>query len=262
MDLTEVGARGSLAPAARHPWELARLDVVERLIAAQVELADGALAIDVGCGDTFVAAGLSRRFPAARVCAVDPAFTDAIVADLRRQAPAVSLFHSLDAAAAVVDRPAALVLLMDVLEHVDDDRALLRDLARRPFVDARTRLLITVPAYQALFCSHDVFLGHRRRYSGRRLRATVEASGLEVIDSGSIFSTLVPLRLLQVLAERLMAPRGRAATTGLVTWNGGPVRTQILRRLLRADAAAGAVLRRAGVTLPGLSIFALCRTSV
>src|SRR5690606_14588702 len=58
---------------------------------------------------------------------------------------------------------ADLVLLADVLEHVDDDAGALRWLldALSPGAHA----LITVPAGPELWSAHDVALGHRRRYT-------------------------------------------------------------------------------------------------
>jgi len=55
------------------------------------------------------------------------------------------------------------VLLMDVLEHVDDDTGLLREYVQN--AAPGTRFLITVPAFMWMWSGHDVFLEHRRRYT-------------------------------------------------------------------------------------------------
>ena len=92
MDLAEARARtsGEQTAESRHPWETARLDVVDRLIAAHVRLAPDSTVLDVGCGDTFVAEQLSARYPGARFCAVDTAFTE----DLRRGLSHPSRWHT------------------------------------------------------------------------------------------------------------------------------------------------------------------------
>jgi hypothetical protein len=263
MDLAEARERRFDQPA-RHPWELARLDIVRSIIARHAPLGAGAVAIDVGCGDVFVAEQLGAGYPQARFYAVDTGFTDDLIDRIRGRisVPNVLPFASLDAVARRLDRPASLVLLMDVIEHVADDRAFLTDLVRGPSIDRETSLLITVPAYQGLFCSHDRFLGHYRRYSHARLLELVRAAGLRVVDKGSFFTSLLPVRLLQVAKERLLgAEAPAAASTGLVTWQGGPALSGLLKRMLVLDASVSRALRHVSVPLPGLSIYAVCRRS-
>ena len=62
-----------------------------------------------------------------------------------------------------------LITCLDVIEHTPDDRATLPELRRvtRP----GGWLLVTVPAYQALWSQHDEANHHFRRYSRRMLRA-------------------------------------------------------------------------------------------
>ena len=83
---------------------------------------------------------------------------------------------------------ADVVLLLDVLEHLDDDAAALQT-ARRA-LGADGLLVVTVPAYQWLWSAHDVALGHRRRYTARGLRRLVETAGFSVVRV-SYFNTLL-----------------------------------------------------------------------
>src|SRR5207247_1080807 len=80
------------------------------------------------------------------------------------------------------------VLLLDVIEHLDDDVAAL-ETARRALRPGGL-LVITVPAYRWLWSGHDVALGHRRRYSARGLARLVERAGLHVVHA-SYFNTLL-----------------------------------------------------------------------
>jgi SAM-dependent methyltransferase len=258
MDLSEAK---DLPPAHRHPWEIARLWVMRRLIQADVQLGAGDAVIDIGCGDAFVLAHLARAFPAARFFGVDSALSDEAIQ--QRQSglpPNVHLYRDLDALPPL-DRPAALILLMDVIEHIEDDHGFLVGLRARPLVGAQTRFLVTVPAYQSLFGAHDVFLRHFRRYSNGQLRECLERAGLRVLEIGYFFSSLLPLRVLQVLKEH--AGRTVEATgTGLSEYRGGPVMTTVISRVLIADAFTTLALQKLGIRVPGLSNFALCRTSV
>lgn len=259
MDLAEAKVRGFTA-GSRHPWERARLALAAQLIARYVPLRPGDVVLDVGCGDTFVVESLAKQYPHVSFFAVDSAFTPDLMAmfEQRLTVPNVSLFASLDAVPST--SAAALVLLMDVLEHVEDDHAMLRNVTARPCVTGDTRWLITVPAYAGLFCSHDRFLGHYRRYSTRTFQALMTESGLAPIVSGHLFSSLVPVRLLQTLGERLSRPPDQSPT-GLATWRGGEWLARCLASVLEWDGRMGLTLLRLGISIPGLSNFAICRTS-
>lgn len=91
----------------------------------------------------------------------------------------------------------------NVLEHIGDDAAVLRDLWKvlRP----GGRLAIYVPAFPVLFSAMDTYVGHRRRYRHRRrsLATLVEASGLHVERAAYVDC----LGFFAALAYRFMADR-------------------------------------------------------
>lgn len=263
MDLAEAGALGT-EPAVRHPWETSRLEFVRGLIRRHVVLGSPAVVIDIGCGDTFVVGELAGEYHEAVFYAIDTAFTDELVEGHRARLPNARIrrFASLEAVQPPIEGSASLILLMDVLEHIEDDRVFLAELAGRRFVAPDTKFLITAPAFQSLFSSHDACLGHYRRYSNRTLRTCLEQSGLTVLDSGYFFCSLLPVRLLQVLKERLPAGRSGKATSRLVAWQGGSTTTRLVTRALVADTAVSMLLKSVGLTLPGLSNYAICVKSV
>jgi trans-aconitate methyltransferase len=263
MDLLEARQRG-IGARERHPWELARLEVVRGLIGRHVRLSAGTAVLDIGCGDTFVVEQIAATFPEVIFYAVDTAFTDESIAQYRARlrVPNVFMSSSLDSAVPHLDRPVSLVILMDVLEHIEHDQAFLTHLLARPRIGSSSHVLVTVPSYQALFCSHDELLGHYRRYSNQQLRELLESSGLAVIEIGYFFSTLVLARAVQTIKERwLITPANDSATTGLVTWNRGKPLTALVKGLLLADVRLSRLLRQIGITLPGLSNYAICRKS-
>lgn len=100
---------------------------------------------------------------------------------------------------------ADLVLLMDVLEHVDDDvdfmRSSLAGGAPGAFV------LISVPAYQSLFSAHDRFLEHRRRYTKANLERAVSAVGLDIVRTRYFFAFIFPLVAIIRLFQKNGTPR-------------------------------------------------------
>src|SRR5213078_89565 len=68
-----------------------------------------------------------------------------------------------------------LAVCLDVLEHLEDDRAALAELRR--VVAPGGSLLVTVPAYQWLWSGHDVINHHCRRYTRRSMQRAAERSG-------------------------------------------------------------------------------------
>jgi hypothetical protein len=191
--------------------------------------------------------------------AIDTAFTEDLIERYRARLknPRIQTFRSLDAIAPPIERQASLILLMDVIEHVEDEIAFVRELRGRPSVGADTRFLVTVPAYQSLFSSHDAFLGHYRRYSNRTLRESLEKAGLRVLDIGYFFSSLLPIRWVQLIKERALGVEP-GAETGLVKWQGSNAAAELLRRALVADARISMFFNAAGLRLPGLSNYAIC----
>lgn len=259
MDLVEARVRG-FETGTRHPWELARLKLASRLIERHVTLGPGAAVLDIGCGDAFVTGSLARRYPHVRFYGVDSGFTDELITLLRRRLslPNVSLFATLDE---VPQAPTvALILLMDVVEHIPDDRGFLYGLRDRLFVSRDTGWLITVPSYQWLFSAHDRLLGHCRRYSLHELHGLLSSARLAPVASGYWFSSLLAFRALQVARERLFGAAKEGATD-LATWRGNDRATQRLMTILMLDGGLGLRLSDFGLRLPGLSSFAICRKS-
>jgi hypothetical protein len=241
MDLRERAAGDR-----RHPWELARADVIRDLLRAHVELAGVATLLDVGAGDSWLAETLLDELaPAAQIVCWDAHYTDADLA----AAPA-GITRRRDAP----DGHFPVVTALDVLEHVEDDRGFLADAIVRHLSVGGT-LLATVPAHPALFSDHDRLLGHYRRYRPAELVGLV-GDQLDVIASGSFFVSLLAPRWVEVGLERLGRHRG---STGAGQWRGGPTLTRMLRASLYADAAAGRALARRGLHLPGLSTWVVAR---
>lgn len=71
-----------------------------------------------------------------------------------------------------------LVLATDIIEHVDDDVAALREIRR--VLKPAGRALITVPAFMALWGIQDEVGQHKRRYRARELLTRAEAAGLRI----------------------------------------------------------------------------------
>jgi SAM-dependent methyltransferase len=104
------------------------------------------------------------------------------------------------------DGSADAVLLLDVIEHLDDDVAALRT-ARR-LVRPGGTVIVTVPAYAWLWSGHDVALGHRRRYTAGALRVVLREAGLDVEHLGYFNAMLFPAIAAVRIAKRIAGARG------------------------------------------------------
>jgi len=243
VDLGEVGAG-----ERRHPWEVVRAEFFRAVLQRNRLLPTPAI-VDVGAGDGWLAYQLLDDLPPdARVVCWDINYTDA---DLALTAdPRVSWTRT------PPDAPAPLALLLDVVEHVEDDHAFLSDAVGR-CVAPGGHALISVPAWPSLFSEHDVFLHHHRRYRPQALRALARSAGLEPVEEGGLFTSLIPVRGATVLRERLTTSRTQPQGAG--HWGGGPRATQAVGAALRLDAAVGQWSARHRVPTPGLSAWLLAR---
>ena len=92
-----------------------------------------------------------------------------------------------------------LIVMLDVLEHIEDDGAALRALRRGLTADGR--LLMTVPANPQLWSRHDEVNQHHRRYTKQTLRETLKRGGFQVLDLHPFFAwTVAPMLLRKWLA--------------------------------------------------------------
>ena len=143
-----------------------------------------------------------------------------------------------------------LVLMMDVLEHVDDDVAILAEYSSK--VPREASFLITVPAFQFLWSAHDEFLEHRRRYTLPQLESVVHKADLSVERSAYYFAAVLPIAAAVRLAERLPLQRNRSAHTQLRQHH------PMVNRALAAITSLELPLLRWN-RIGGLSVFCLAR---
>lgn len=139
------------------------------LVRTVVEAAGQATsALDFGAGlGTFAEALRNRGFEVGCV-EVDPAL---------RQRLADRGFATYAGLEAVPPDSVPFAYSLNVLEHIEDDAGVLRDLASR--LAPGGRLLLYVPAFQVLYSSMDRKVGHFRRYRRAGLFDLVGAAGLE-----------------------------------------------------------------------------------
>ncbi len=102
----------------------------------------------------------------------------------------------------VIDDSMEQLLLLDVLEHIEDDGAFLRTMYRK--LAPGGRALLTVPAFQRLWSSEDDEARHYRRYRLEQLKDAAQNAGFEVLYSNYFFEFLfLPILFVRVGLEKL-----------------------------------------------------------
>ena len=206
----------------RHWWYRGR----RRIIRAELDrlaLAPGARILDAGCGSGRT---LEELVPYGEVQGIE---LDPVAAELAisrgRGEVRIGRLEELPWEDAQFD----LITCLDVIEHTPDDRVTLSELRRVSKPGAF--LLVTVPAYQGLWSTHDVANHHYRRYSRGRLRAAADETGWRV-------------RRMTSFNGLLLRPGGSRAS------GRAPAAAPAQRRLqTRADPRSGVVERRARAAL-------------
>lgn len=190
-------------------WFVARRELVRDLLARRRPSGRSLRLLDVGCGTGAtlkaldhlgVTVGMDRSPQALRYCEVR---------GLRR------LLRASAEALPVASESLDVVLALDLLEHLPDDAAAVREFARvlRP----GGLLLVTVPACPQLWSEHDRALDHLRRYRASRLRRILLDAGLRIEKlSPVITALLLPIAGLRLIQRILPRRSGRPQTAFIV----------------------------------------------
>ena len=187
-------------------------------------LKPGQRVADFGAGTGTFALPLRRQ--GVDIIAIEP---DAALHERLRQSGVTAYPDFAPLAQASLD----FIYTFNVLEHIADDRAVLRALAGK--LRPGGRLLVYVPAYPILFTAMDRKVGHLRRYRRAGLEALVSGAGLSIetaryADSLGFFATLLYRAIAKGdgsldrravrLYDRMVFPLSRALDFLLGRWLG------------------------------------------
>lgn len=205
-----------------HWWYRGRRQLLERLLPTLVR-SPGARILDVGSGCGVNAETLARF---GRLVLLDRS-PDALAFAHERGTCCQGDGERLPFRSESFD----LVCALDILEHLDDDRAGMSELAR--VVAPGGKLLVMVPAFSFLWGPQDDASLHKRRYSKRGLVAVAREAGL-VVTRAWFFNL--------VLFAPILAARKAIRLLGLRVENENEVNTPTLNALLARIFGADARL--------------------
>ena len=185
----------------RHWWYRARRTVLQALIERAIRLPKDARVLEVGCG-TGHNLKMLERFGTVDGVEIDSEARALAEERLGRKISSARLPQLRGIPKAHYD----LVAALDVVEHVDDDRAAIAGLAS--LLKPSGKLLLTVPAHQWMWSAHDELNHHKRRYSKRRFAKLIEGSPLRLDKIGYFNSFLFPLAIGARFAAKLTGGGG------------------------------------------------------
>ena len=248
MDITELKRN---RVNKRHPWERVRAKIISTLIKKHHPSCFHIL--DTGSGDAFVLGYLCAAGIAKHYTAVDTAYTPEIIESINKNVSyKINFFQKMPD---ILDLKADSVLLLDVLEHCEDDGQLLTQLNSNN-ITLLPIFFITVPAYQKLFSEHDRLLLHYRRYTIKALKQLCKKNNYEVISSGYFFTSLLVIRCIQLFLENLGLYK---PVKSIDNWTGGILISNVMSFFLWIDFVTGRFFSQIGIQLPGLSAYCICR---
>ena len=180
-----------------HWWFVARRNILEAVIERVAKPPKGAAILEIGCGTGHNLAMLSK-FGHVDATELDPEARKLAAERLGRAVEPAALPDLSAYPAGHYD----LVALLDVLEHVEDDRSALEAIATR--LKPGGKLLITVPANPWMWSAHDVAHHHFRRYRKSELARAARKAGYEVELLSPFNTVLFPLIAAARLGGKLL----------------------------------------------------------
>jgi SAM-dependent methyltransferase len=223
-----------------HWYYQAKFKLMCQALTAAGEARKNARLADVGCGIGVFLTLLERSglFSADHLTGIDPAAPDGAksvggTVPILRSSPPGAHYD--------------VALLMDVLEHVENDKAVLEQ-ALETIVPGG-HVFITVPAFPALWSRHDEVLGHYRRYTvGTLGKLIASIPELQVKRLHYFYASILPPATI----VRFLRRNAKGSETDMAPC--GPALNSILKTVLGLESFVAV-----GNRIAGLTVVALCQ---
>ncbi len=184
MDLKELG--NGVDPSSNWYYQSKKIPLFKYFSALVKEQQKKITVIDFGSGSGFFAYELFNAFPEhiEDVLLIDIGYSEEeMEASKNTQVKKLRYIPE-----GIND---SVVIMMDVLEHIEDDYAILEDIKKR--VGLNAHFFITVPAFMSIWSSHDVYLGHYRRYTISMVTKLLAGTKCKINSQYYIFGMVFPL---------------------------------------------------------------------
>jgi SAM-dependent methyltransferase len=144
--------------------------------------------LEVGCSSGFLLEDLRRELPHAFLIGSD--YVRGPLDELARRVPDIPLLQFDLVRCPLPDGCVDVVVLLNVLEHIEDDTGAVRQLQR--ILRPGGAVVVEVPAGPELYDVYDKVLMHYRRYRLSGLCRLLETSGFRVVHASSLGTLLYP----------------------------------------------------------------------
>ena len=181
-----------------HFWRVAKRQLLKELLSSNLEEKKGLRILDIGGAVSLYPRTLAEF---GEVTVVEP---DAQCVEVARSTLKMPIVQGALPDSVGVDGLFDVISMLDVLEHIEDDRRALESV--RSLLTEDGTVIMTVPALPILFSDHDRALHHFRRYTKKTLLEVINRSGLRIRRIGYWTSLLLPIIALQRVMGRLRDP--------------------------------------------------------
>ena len=162
-----------------------------------------ATVLEIGCSSGFLLNELVAKLPNNRIVGAD--YTSGTLEVLGRYLPGVPLLQFDLTRCPLPDNFADIIILLNVLEHINDDEAAVAQLFR--IVRPGGAVIIELPASPSLFDVYDRVLMHHRRYTMCGLTRLVQRHGFVVEKRSHLGFILYPLFYIVKRLNQLRYPK-------------------------------------------------------
>lgn len=222
---------------ADHPIDLASRALAVRTLTGHLPARGaGATVIDVGCSSGFVIEDIQRALPEAALIGAD--YLLAPLEKLGARLPELPLLQFDLRRCPLPDACVDAVTALNVLEHIDDDRAALGHIARilKPGGVAH----IEVPAGPGLYDIYDEHLMHHRRYRLADLLGLARACGFQVLQGTHLGCLVYPMfALVKKRQRRLLSASPEVKRRQVAAQISQTSRSRLLAAAMQAELALG-----------------------
>jgi len=165
-----------------HWWFTGRRRIFKTLLSSLM-IRDGSTVLDVGCGvgsNLFLLQSMGFK-----VVGIDSEIYSLFFAQKNSLVP---LINADLLTLPIKSNSAELIVAADILEHLEKDNRGIKEMYR--VLERMGKIMITVPAFQALWGTQDMVGMHKRRYVKKELLKKMEQEGFTILRS-SYFNFLL-----------------------------------------------------------------------